>query len=115
MGYLVSGDKGFDSTSVFYPNYNPVIHPAFLTGGDGAQFNVEQLDWNRQACVNRYTSEVVYARMKMYGGLGGIVQRNRFGYLRDMCAWAHGMANYYLPLKAPPNCDYFPKSMYAKK
>ncbi len=114
-GYLISGDKGFDNTSGCYPKYNPVIHPAFLTGGDGAQFTEDQLNWNRKACVNRYTSEVVFARVKKYGGLGGIVDRNRFHYLRDLWAWAHGMANYYQCLKRPSNCDYYPPSKYAKK
>ena len=114
--YLVSGDKGFDGTSVLYPRYNPVIHPAFLTGGDGAQFTEEQMDWNRRACKYRYTSEVVFSRMKNYGGLAGIIPRYRFNYLRDMWAWAHGMANLYYPLQSPPNCDdYFPQSKYGKK
>jgi hypothetical protein len=107
-GYLVSGDKGFDSTSVFYPKYNPVIHPAFLTGGDGAQFTVEQMDWNRQACKNRYTSEVVFSRVKMYGGLSGIIRRHHFHYLRDMWAFAHGMANMFSCIQRPHNCPYFP-------
>ena len=109
-GYLVSGDKGFDSTSVFYPKYNPVIHPAFLTGGDGAQFSVDQMDWNRQACKNRYTSEVVFSRVKMYGGLSGIIRRHHFHYLRDMWAFAHGMANMYSCIQAPANSDYFPEA-----
>jgi len=81
--YLISGDKGFDGTSGFYPNYNPVIHPAFLTGGNGFQFNEEQIDWNRKACEMRYTSEVVFSRFKRYAGLGGIVRRQHFPYLSD--------------------------------
>ena len=115
VGYLISGDKGFDGTSGYYPHYNPVIHPAFLTGGNGAQFTEEQIDWNRKACEMRYTSEVVFSRFKRYGGLGGIVRRQHFPYLRDMWAWAHGMANYYNCLQAPVNDTYFPESKYAKK
>jgi len=108
-GYLVSGDKGFDCTAVFYPKYNPVIHPAFLTGGNGAQFTVEQMDWNRQACKNRYSSEVVFSRVKMYGGLSGIIRRHHFHYVRDLWAFAHGMANMYSCIQTPHNDEYFPK------
>ena len=115
VGYLNSADKGFDGTSGFYPHYNPVIHPAFLTGGNGAQFTEEQIDWNRKACEMRYTSEVVFSRFKRYGGLGGIVPRQHFPYLRDLWAWAHGMANYYNCLQVPANNDYFPESKYSKK
>ncbi len=115
VGYLVSADKGFDGTSGYYPNYNPVIHPAFLTGGNGAQFTEEQIDWNRKACEMRYTSEVVFSRFKRYGGLGGIVRRNHFPYLRDLWAWAHGMANYYNCLQYPADDDYFPESKYTRK
>ena len=35
LSYLLSADKGFDGTSGYYPKYNVVIHPAFLTGGRG--------------------------------------------------------------------------------
>lgn len=98
-GYLVSGDKGFD-----------VIHPAFLTGGDGAQFSVEQMGWNRKACKNRYTSEVVFSRVKKYGGLGGIIRRHNFNYVRDMWAFAHGMANMYSCILSPHDSDYFSTS-----
>ena len=109
-GYLVSGDKGFDRTAAFYPRYNPVIHPAFLTGGDGAQFNVEQMDWNRQACTNRYSSEVVFSRVKMFGGLDAIIKRNHFPYVRHLWAWAHGMANMFSYIQIPDNNEYFPKA-----
>jgi len=95
IGYLISADKRFDGTSTFYPYYNPVIHPAFLTGGNGAQFIEEQIDWNRKACEMRYMSEVVFSRVKRYGGLGGIIRRQHFPYLRDLWTWAHGMANYH--------------------
>ena len=115
VGYLISADKGFDGTSGCYPNYNPVMHPAFLTGGNGAQFDVAQLDWNKKACEMRYTSEVVFTRVKKYGGLGGIVRRRHFHYLRDLWAWAHGMANDYNCLQMPANNDYFPQSKYSKK
>ena len=115
VDYLISADKGFDGTCGFYPHFNPVIHPAFLTGGNGAQFTEEQIDWNRKACEMRYTSEVVFSRFKRYGGLGGIVRRQHFPYLRDMWAWAHGMANYYNCLQEPANNTYFPESRYSKK
>ena len=115
LSYLVSADKGFDGTGSLYPNYNLVIHPAFLTGGDGAQFTTKLIDWNRKACKLRYTSEVVYSRFKQYSGLGGIVPRQHFPYLRDMWAWGHGMANYYNCLQVPANNDYFPVSKYSKK
>ena len=94
IGYLVSADKGFDGTSGFYPHYNPVMHPAFLTGGNGAQFTEEQINWNRKACEMRYTSEVVYSRFKQYCGLGGIVPRHHLPYLRDMRRYA-GMSTWY--------------------
>jgi len=113
VGYLVSADKGFDFTTAFYHNYNPVIHPAFLT--KGAHFTEEQLDWNRKACEMRYTSEVVFSRVKKHGGLGGIVPRRNLPYLRDLWAWAHGMANYYNCLQVPANNTYFPESKYSKK
>ena len=108
--YLVSGDKGFDKTSGFYPKYNPVIHPAFLTGGDGAQFTEEEMGWNRKACKNRYTSEVVFSRVKKYGGLSGIIRRHNFNYVRDLWAFAHGMANMYSCILSPHDSDYFPTS-----
>jgi hypothetical protein len=115
IGYLISADKGFDGTSGFYPNYNPVMHPAFLTGGNGAQFTQVQTGWNKKACEMRYTSEVVFSRFKKYGGLGRIVPRRRFEYLNDLWAWAHGMANYYNCLQKPANNWYFPESKYQKK
>eukprot|EP00984_Skeletonema_dohrnii_P016314 scaffold7210_cov101-Skeletonema_dohrnii-CCMP3373.AAC.1 len=115
IGWLISGDKGFDQTSGFYPHYNQILHPAFLTGGDKAQFTEKQMDWNRKACEKRYTSEVVFARFKKYGGLGQIMNRKSFHYVHCLWAWAHGMANMYLPLQTPANCDYFPESKYSKK
>ena len=30
--WLILADKGFDKTSGCYPNYNTVLHPAFLHG-----------------------------------------------------------------------------------
>ena len=116
VGYIVSADKGFDGTSGYYPNFNPVIHPAFLTGGNGAQFTEVQIGWNRKSCELRYTSEVVFARFKRTGGLGGIVPRYQFRYLRDMWAWSMGMANLYLYscLQVPADNDYFPESKYTR-
>lgn len=114
IGWLISGDKGFDQTSVFYPYYNQILHPAFLTGGDKAQFSEKQMDWNRKACENRYTSEVVFARFKNFGGLGEIMKRKSFHYVHYLWAWGHGMANMYLPLQTPAECDYFPKSSRTK-
>ncbi len=116
IGWLISGDKGFDQTSVFYPHYNQILHPAFLTGGDNAQFSEKQIGWNRKACEKRYTSEVVFARFKKYGGMAQILERHSFHYVHYLWAWAHGMANFgYLPLQTPANTDYFPKSKYSKK
>jgi hypothetical protein len=50
----------------------------------------------------RYTSDVVFSRANRFGGLGGVVPRHHYRYLRhhyhylrDMWAWSHGMANYY--------------------
>ncbi|EJK44508.1 hypothetical protein THAOC_36944 [Thalassiosira oceanica] len=115
VGYIVSADKGFDGTSGCYHNFNPVIHPAFLTGGNGAQFTEVQIDWNRKACELRYTSEVVFSRFKRHGGLGGIVPRYQFRYLRDMWAWSMGMANFYSCLQVPADNDYFPESKYTRE
>lgn len=61
MGYLVSADKGFDGTSSNYPHYNTVIHPVFLTGGEGAQFTTTEIDCKRKACELRDTSKVVFS------------------------------------------------------
>ena len=90
IGLLISGDKGFDQTSVFYPHYNQILHPAFLTGGDKAQFSEKQIGWNRKACEKRYTSEVVFARFKKYGGMGQILERHSFHYVHYL--WDGRMA-----------------------
>ena len=90
IGWLISGDKGFDQTSVFYPHYNQILHPAFLTGGDKAQFSDKQIGWNRKACEKRYTSEVVFARFKKYGGMGQILERHSFHYVHYL--WDGRMA-----------------------
>ena len=116
VGWLISGDKRFAQTSVYYPYYNQILHPAFLTGGKNAQFTEQQMDWNRGRHVKkRYTSEVVFSRFEKYGRLSQIMQRNYFHYVHYLWAWAHGMANTYLPLQMPADCNYFPQSKYARK
>ena len=111
IGYLILADKGFDMTSAYYPHFTPIIHPAFHK--KGAQFTEEQIDWNRKVCELRYTSEVVFSRVKTRGNLSGIISRANFAYLKDLWSWAHGRANFYQPLQMPPG-NYFSKSKYSK-
>ena len=30
IGYLIMANKGFDKTTGYYPNFNTILHPAFL-------------------------------------------------------------------------------------
>jgi hypothetical protein len=75
-GYAVLLDKGFDKISGWLPNYNTVLHPAFLTKG---KFNPEQIRYNLSICQNRYTCEVVYARVAQIENLQGVLKREKFG------------------------------------
>ena len=41
--------------------------------------------------------------------------RKKIHYVHYLWAWAHGMANFYLPLQEPANNTWFPKSAKSKK
>jgi hypothetical protein len=97
-GYLLMGDKGFEGTSGFYPNDNPVLFPAFLYG---QVFSREQVGWNIQACQLRYTCEVDFSRVTQRKSLYGKLRRAKFTYFEDLVGWAHGRANMYKPLQMP--------------
>ena len=58
VGYIIMGDKGFYDTSGSYPNFNPIINPAFLHGN--VQFSPELIGYILAACQLRYTCETVY-------------------------------------------------------
>lgn len=99
VGYLILGDKGFEGTNGSYPNYNTVLHPAFLHGHE--QFSTEQIGHNLLACQLRYTCETVYSRVTNRHSLRGVIRRAKFEYFEDSCNWAHGRANLYHPLQMP--------------
>ena len=106
-GYAVLLDKGFDKISGWMPNYNTVLHPAFLTKG---KFNPEQIRYNLSICQNRYTCEVVYARVAQIENLQGVLKREKFEWFETLMNWGHGHANLYLPLQMPlRHKEYFDK------
>jgi hypothetical protein len=106
IGYLILGDKGFEGTSGSYPNYNTVLHPAFLHGHE--QFSTEQICHNLKVCQLRYTCETVYSRVTNRHSLCGMIRRAKFEYFEDSCNWAHGRANLYMPLQMPAKyVNYF--------
>ena len=108
VGYIVSGDKGFFGTSGFYVNFNPILSPSFLYGN--SQFSPQQMNHNLRSCQLRYTCEVVYSNVTNCIRLEGFFPRNLFHHFQDLCDWAHGRANMYLPLQMPAkNSDFFPK------
>jgi hypothetical protein len=104
-GYAILLDKGFDKISGWLPNYNAVYHPAFLTKG---KFDDDQIKTNLMMCQNRYSCEVVYARVAQVDNLNGIVKREKFPWFEDIMNWGHGRANLMQPIQMPArHRDYF--------
>ena len=98
FGRLV--DRGFTFCTQFYPNLNRAFTPANVNRKTGDLTHRQVIDARRQS-ADRYTCEVVYARVKRFRILTGRCPVSRLQYLPAAWLVAHMAANFYKPLREP--------------
>ncbi len=106
-GYDGLGDRGFEGTSIFYPNLNEMKTPYFLDGRD--QFSHAEIYGSRDLCQGRYGSEVFNKRTNDFFYLHDKIPRSNFLYLEEVLKWSMFHANLSQPFLIPIGAkDYFP-------
>eukprot|EP00978_Attheya_sp_CCMP212_P048618 scaffold551240_cov134-Attheya_sp.AAC.1 len=104
-GWELLGDKGFDGTDRFFPNFNPVRTPLMLRTRQVKQYLRDEIfgegSGNRPLCRLRYTSEVAFSRVTQLDSLKDTISYHNFGMLQHMHSWGHAQINLNQPLRVP--------------
>jgi len=99
-GYGRLVDRGFTFCTPFYPNLNQAFSPAHVNRKTGDLTHRQVIDARRQS-ADRYTCEVVYARVKQFRILTGRCPVSRLQFLPAAWLVSHMAANFYKPLREP--------------
>ena len=101
-------DKGlpvFANDAIKYPNLNGHVTPHFLRGRE--QFTKGEILEDRDVCMLRYTSEVIFAHEFNENTLKDSVAFGLFSILNDCWDWAHAAANFNMHLRKSANWEEY--------